>query len=179
MYLISAYFDEETDRRIKGIISRIEKATGNEFISRNKIPPHITLSSLDHKNEAGLVECMNALGNELYSGDVYFVSAAQFLPSVMYISPLMDKYLFESSMTFFSRLSMIEGIKLSRKYRPYSWIPHITIAKHMNKFEMCRAFEVIQDCFEPFRGRICEVGLAKSKPYKDILRLKLKERRNT
>ena len=45
MYLVSVYFDEKTDRKIRGYIEKIAEKTGNGFMVDNHVPPHITVGS--------------------------------------------------------------------------------------------------------------------------------------
>ncbi len=47
MYLVSAYFDEESDRIIRRHIDRVADKTGNSFMLDNAVPPHMTISSLE------------------------------------------------------------------------------------------------------------------------------------
>ena len=50
MYLISAYFDENTNKILKHLQQRIADKTGNDFMIRNNVMPHLTLSSIEARN---------------------------------------------------------------------------------------------------------------------------------
>ena len=51
MYLISVYFDETTEKRIRGYMKKIEKATGNVLMTQGNIPPHITIAAFQTESE--------------------------------------------------------------------------------------------------------------------------------
>ena len=53
-------------------------------------------------------------------------------------------------------------------YRPFSWLPHITIARGLSEPQMRQAFSCMQADFEMFTARIERIGLAESRPYTDI-----------
>ena len=52
MYLISIYFDEETNKKIQAYINVIAKSTGNTYMIEGQVPPHITISSIEAKRES-------------------------------------------------------------------------------------------------------------------------------
>ena len=56
MYTITIYFDEKTNRTIQNYINQIAKVTGNMYMLDNNVPPHITLSAFDTKNEMAVAE---------------------------------------------------------------------------------------------------------------------------
>ena len=175
MFLISAYFDEATQDRINEIITRIERCSGNNFLRTNLIPPHLTLSSFDNADEEILIKLMKELEYSFSSLEICFVSPGQLMPSVMYLAPVLNRSMYDLSEWIYERLNMIGGIRISQKYRPFSWLPHVTVGKHLDQDEMIEAFRAIQSCFRPFNGKICELGLAKTRPYRDIVRYRLKE----
>ena len=51
---------------------------------------------------------------------------------------------------------------------PFNWIPHTTIGKKLSKEEMKIAFDVLQNSFGMFSGRVVKIGVAKTNPYEDI-----------
>lgn len=51
MYLVSIYFDEKTNKTIQGLIDKVARKTGNNFMIAGKVPPHITVSAFETKHE--------------------------------------------------------------------------------------------------------------------------------
>ena len=55
MYFISLYFDNKTNERIQRYIDKIANCSGNVFMTENKVPPHITVSSFEMGEEREII----------------------------------------------------------------------------------------------------------------------------
>jgi len=168
MYLISAYFDEKSNKIIQELINRIAEATGNAFMTEHKVPPHMTVSSIEARNGEVLLPAFESLKGRLYTGEIQFVSIGQLLPYVMYATPVLNKYLQEMIESVYEAVKDIDMTNVSKFYRPNSWVPHVTLGKTLEKEQMIKAFEVLQKSFVPFNAKITELGLAKVNPHEDI-----------
>ena len=168
MYLVSIYFDEKTNRKIQRYINQVAEKSGNTFMLDGNVPPHITVSAFEGLNEENIIEVMDEIVSQLFQGNLHWTTAGQFFPYVMYISPVLNQYLHEMSEKVYRGLQKVEGIKISPYYRPFQWLPHITIGKTLSKEEMKAAFEVMQNSFGPFEGTVVKIGLAKPNPHRDI-----------
>ena len=93
MYLISAYFDEKTKRVLQGYIAKVAKATGNDFMVANLVPPHLTLSAIEARSVDVLVPAFEKLGTQISMGDISLITAGQLMQKVLYISPYLNEYL--------------------------------------------------------------------------------------
>lgn len=60
------------------------------------------------------------------------------------------------------------GIKIKPCYRPFSWLPHSTIAKKLTPKELQAAFGVLQKEFTVFEGQVVRMGLAKMNPHREL-----------
>lgn len=174
MYLISAYFDEKTNSIINRYISRIATKTGNLFMTENQVPPHLTIFSLEARSGEILVPCVEELRDRLMQGKLQFVSVGMFFPYVMYLTPVLNEYLQEMSGEIYAAVNGVPEVKVSRFYQPMQWFPHITLGKKLTKEQMQTAFQIMQEGFAPFEGTITAIGLAKTNPHEDILRIGLK-----
>lgn len=168
MYLISAYFDDNTNKIIKRYIETIAKETGNTFMTDNNVCPHLTISSLESRNEELLIKKFAELENEIKGGSVHIVSVGQLLPYVMYVSPYLNEYLSELSNCIYNKYKGVDEINISRYYKPLSWLPHITVGKQLEEDQMIKAFRVMQKMFVPVEGKIVKLGIAKTNPHRDI-----------
>ena len=65
MYLISAYFDEESDRTIRRYIEKVAEKTGNRFMIDNNVPPHMTISSIEARSVEDLIPAFDSLEGKL------------------------------------------------------------------------------------------------------------------
>ncbi len=189
MYLISVYFDDRTNKTLQRYIDRIASATGNGFMVENNVPPHMTISSIEAKSVDVLLPTFESLEGRLSSDEIQLVSVGQLFPYVMYVMPVMNEYLLNFSRTVFDSYDALSAahretplealpescreICISRYYRPLSWLPHITLAKTLDKVQMRKAFEVMQGCFVPFAAKVTEIGLAKVNPHEDVKRFVL------
>ena len=175
MYLISLYFDEKTNSRIQYYINQVAKKTGNYFMNEGKVPPHITVSAFEAKSDEIALQTFSSAVSEIQSNNIQFVSTGQFFPNVIFVMPVLNEYLHSMSDKIYSSLIQNKEISVSPYYRPFSWMPHVTIGKTLTKEEMLIAFQTLQHQFGPFSGMIQQIGLAKTKPYQDLIRIDLKE----
>ena len=174
MYLISIYFDEVTEKRISSYMKQIGKATGNIAMLEGNVPPHITVAAFGAESETVAREIFMRGAKNLKSGNVQWVSVGAFLPGVIYITPILNEYLHELSQTYNQEMTNMQGVTVNHKYMPYNWLPHSTLAKHLSKEQLTTAFQVMQNQFGPFEGKVTKMGLAKTNPYADLEVINLK-----
>ncbi len=169
MYYVSIYFDEKTNYRIQQYINAVAKKTGNDFMIQEKVPPHITITAFETKQENSVLAVLENCFGQLKKGEVQWASVGAFLPHVIYIAPILNKYLHRMSKEICADLESLEEVSISSYYRPLQWLPHTTIGKKLSKEEMGISFEVLQNQFGMFQGEVRKIGLAKTNPYEDIL----------
>lgn len=193
MYLISAYFGDKTEKRIQKYIDAVAARTGCGFMVDNNIPPHITLAQCDSDAPAIERGCGAGDGGEVRgsfiaerieeridelisagkigSGSIDVVSFGVFKPRVMFLTPVLNEYLFNISLVLNEALNKNtpKGSKIQKdNYMPFNWLPHITIARGLSEPQMRQAFSCMQADFEIFSAPIERIGLAESRPYTDI-----------
>lgn len=173
MYLISAYFDDKTNRILQGYMKRIAAKTGNSFMMDNHVPPHMTISSIEARSVEILRPAFLGLQGQIRQGRIQFVSVGQLLPYVMYATPVLNEYLLDVSGRVYEAVKTIPMTEVSKYYRPLSWLPHVTLAKKLDKGQMLTALEVLWDGFVPFEATITEMGLSKVNPHEDVERMVL------
>ena len=175
MYLISIYFDDNTNKIIQQYINQIAKQTGNMFMLDKKVPPHITISSFETSNENKAVEILNDVAKSLSQGTLQWVTVGTFMPYVIYMAPVLNEYLHNISVAIYDKMNQLEDVNISKYYRPFQWFPHTTIGKKLTKEQLQEAFRVIQNQFGMFSGTVTKIGLAKTNPYNDVALFELKE----
>lgn len=174
MYLISVYFDEKTEKKIKGYMNRIAKHTGNAAMIEGKVPPHITISAFGVDSEEQAQVVFEKVSEKIRSGLIEWVSVAAFFPQVIYLSPVLNEYLHGISEITYKEVIQYEDVKLKGHYEPFAWMPHGTLAKHLTETQMRDAFKVMQKEFGPFQSKVVKIGLAQTNPYKNIIVKELK-----
>ena len=168
MYLISIYFDENTEKKIKSLMRHVAKATGNTFMLDHKVPPHITVAAVETRQEQELISCVEEMVGRLEAGDITWVSIGTFSSKVLYAQPVLNEYLHNLSVTLSNELEQLEETILSPYYKPFSWLPHCTIAKQLTPEQMQQAFVILQREFVAMDGRVVRIGIAKTNPHRDI-----------
>lgn len=175
MYLISIYFDEQTEKHIRNLIRQVADKTGNTFMTAGNVPPHITISAFETKHEQKALSCLEQCAQKLSCDSLFWASVGEFFPHVIYLAPVLNEYLHQMSVDVYDAISDIEDISISRYYRPLQWLPHTTIGKQLTTEEMSVAFEVLQHQFGSFEGTVTRIGLAKTNPYRDLAVYELKK----
>lgn len=173
MYLITAYFDEKTNKRIQGWINKVSASTGNHFMSEHKVPPHLTLAAIEARDAEVLLPQFQKLSGTLEAGSVELVTVGALLPYVLYAAPVLNAYLKELHAKVLQTMADHPGVRISRYYQQASWFPHVTIGKTLDKEQMRIAFAAMQDSFAPLEGKITRIALSRVNPHEDIESIEL------
>lgn len=173
MYLISAYFDVQSNKVLNRYIKQIAEKTGNRFMISHQVPPHMTISQIEARSEEVLISHFYKLQDELHKGSIEVASIGMMMPYVIYAMPVFNQYLLDLSMDVYCAFNQIDETKISKYYKPMSWIPHITLGKTLTKEQMLGAVGILQDGFVPMTAEITEIGLARVNPHEDIVRFTL------
>ncbi len=167
MYLVSAYFDSETNKILQGYINKIAAVTGNDFMVKNNVPPHLTLSAIEARGVDVLIPAFDSLVGEIKQGEMSIITVGQLMPQVIYVAPYLNEYLSTLEQSVFDCLSEIPETTVSNYYRPLSWLPHITLAKTLTREQMLEAIKGLQD-FKSIKANVVKIGLAKVNPHQDV-----------
>lgn len=168
-YLVSLYLDKNTSGQIQQYMEAAAKASGNHYMFEHNVPPHITLSSFEAEDAEEIAEALNKILQNKSGSDVQWVGTGAFMSSVLYLTPVLSRYLQELAEEVYDCVCSVERVEVSRYYRPYQWLPHTTIGKKLSPEELCRAFDAVQPSFHIIKGKVTAVGLAKASPYEDII----------
>ena len=129
MYLVSVYFDDKSNKIISDYINKIAQKTGNTFMTDNHVPPHLTIMSVEAREEDKLTEVMGKLERYLTKGQIQLVSVGVLLPYVLYVTPVLNLYLEDMIEQVHDMVKNIPEVRMSRYYQPMQWLPHITLGK--------------------------------------------------
>ena len=168
MYLISVYFDEKTEQIFQSYINHVAKVTGNTFMLDGKIPPHVTVLGFEAKDELKAIELLDTNIKKLTCGQICFASLGVFKRQVIYIQPVLNEYLYKLSDSISDIYKDMSDIKFNPYYSPFSWIPHMSLGKHLDEKQMEQAFAVLLKQFAPLKAEVTRIGLAKTNPHRDI-----------
>lgn len=168
MYLISIYFDEKTDKQIRKLMKLVAEKTGNTFMLDNHVPPHITVAAIETRDETAAIATIEKCLQQLKQGELRFVSVGTFMPQVIFLQPVLNRYLHGIAATLNEALHELPETKISTSYQPFSWLPHATMGKQLSEEQMRIAFEVLQQHFVPITGQVTKIGIAKLNPHRDL-----------
>ncbi|MCR4944134.1 MAG: 2'-5' RNA ligase family protein [Clostridium sp.] len=174
MYLVSLYFDEESTRRIQNLIDKTAFKSGNNFMVENNVPPHITIASFQSQNEEEVIKRLDSVIKDIEKDKITLASIGVFKSSVLFLSPVLNEYLHNLSVNINKEISKIKDVSISRFYLPFSWMPHITIAKKLSRDELLLGFQELEKNFSTFNGEVIKIGLSKTNPYEEIIKWNLK-----
>ena len=97
------------------------------------------------------------------------------MPYVLYVTPVLNLYLEDMIEQVHDMVKHIPEVRMSRYYQPMQWLPHITLGKKLSKEQMQEAFSVMQELFAPMEVTVAEIGLAKTNPHQDLIRVELND----
>ena len=164
MYLVSLYFDENTNSRMLGYIQNVAEKSGNRYMVERNVTPHITISAFETLNVNEVVEVLENTFLNVKQNKIKCVTVGTF-PTVIFIQPVLNEYLHNISSIIYESIASIPDTKVSRFYRTFSWLPHVTIAKQLSEEQMRKAFDVLQKSFSVFEGEIVRIELSKKIPF--------------
>ena len=168
MYLVSLYFDENTSKKIQGLINKVANKCGNTFMIDGNVPPHITIAAFQSNDERKVIEVLDKSINSIKIGAITFASIGVFKSSVIYLAPVLNEYLHNLSVSIHEEISLIENISISKFYLPFQWLPHATIGKKLDNEQLVIAFQELVKEFSIFNGKVTKIGLSKTNPMKEI-----------
>lgn len=169
MYLVSLYFDDKSERKIQRFINKVAEKSGNNFMTYNNVPPHITIASFQTDEEDKVIEILDKRIKDINMGMITWASIGSFKSSVIFLSPILNEYLHNLSVNIYKGISSLENIDISKYYLPFQWIPHTTIAKKLTKEELMLGFQELDNNFSIFSGRVTRIALSRTNPLKDIV----------
>lgn len=168
MYLISLYFDEKTEYVMQGLIDKVADKTGNTFMLDGNIPPHITVLGFETQNESRALEIFENKITQVNGGEVFFASVGSFKGKVIYAQPVLNQYLHDLSLYVNQMYKELDDVRFSPFYKPFGWIPHLSVGKHLTREQMEVAFKIMLEQFIPIKGQGVRIGISKTNPHKDL-----------
>lgn len=168
MYLISLYFDDKTNKKIQTLINKVAEESGNKYMVDGNVPPHITVSAFETDEEDKIIQSLDLKLRDIKEGNLQWVSIGVFNSQVIFLSVVLNEYLYNLSLIVYEGLEGTNNVSVSKFYKPLQWLPHTTIGKKLSQDEILAAFKILQRDFSIFSGRVTRIGLSKTKPYEEI-----------
>lgn len=176
MYLISLYLDNKSATRMQGFINKVAEKSGNNFMTYNKVPPHITIAAFETDEENRVIEILDEKIKNTKSSVITLGSIGVFKSSIIFLAPVLNEYLHNISVSIYEGMSSLEYVSINKYYIPFNWMPHVTIAKKLTSDELMLAFQELERNFTIFNGMITKIALSKTNPLRDIIVWELKNK---
>lgn len=174
-YAITLYFDEATNTAIRQLTAQLAEVTGNDYMTANNVPPHLTLGMF-HVIEADVGKLKTLFGDFVSAAregdssfDVTFSGFESFLDKVIFIKPQVDEKL-----SFLNRLLHEKFLPCfepadNRNYLPENWYPHIALGVKLSHEQFEKGMEFLKTVAFNNKASVISIGLAQCNPYKRIL----------
>lgn len=170
-YAITLYFNKTVEDKINGLINEIAKNNGNKYMVENNIKPHLSISLFEYNgNINSIIELLDKYipKMNINVGNIILASIGIFNPNVLYIAPVVNKYLLELNEKINELLYNNGDIKLDINYTSGQWVPHISLAVKLDKNELKNGINVLINNFQKISANINRVALEECEPLKEI-----------
>ncbi len=186
-YSVSLCFDFDSSENILALQRKIAELSGNDFLIKNSVPPHITIGMFHAtKNKAEMGELKKAFeGFAEFAGSSFelnFGGIDSFCEKVVFISVKKDSDSFIHLKKLNSALheKMLKNWEpgANGNYLPEKWFPHVALAVKLTKSQYQKVMEIggtaFSDlCTPVFHSKINAISLAECHPYTEICRIAL------
>lgn len=168
-YAIVLYMNDEKTAMVKDWIKDLAPVCGSDYCLGTE--PHITISTITADDEELVKEEAEKLSRILKKGEIKVGVIGVFNPFVLFLSPVVDSYLTESSQNANDHMLRVSEIGNKGRYIPGNWVPHMAVAMKMNKEGLHKGFARLSDIFTPFCAEIDKMALIKweeDNPYQEL-----------
>lgn len=174
-YAITLYFDEATNTAIRQFTAQLAEVTGNDYMTANNVPPHLTLGMF-HVVEADVGKLKNLFEDFVSAArecnstfDIYFSGYESFLDKVIFIKPVVDeKHAALNKLLHGKFLPHFEPGD-NRNYLPENWYPHIALGVKLSHEQFEKGMEFLGTWDLDSKGAVVSIGLAQCNPYTRLL----------
>jgi len=170
-YAIVLYFNKSAEDVITNLIQEIANNNGNKYMVENKIFPHLTLSLFEYNG--GNDSLINFFDDPISKINMNFENIplstiGMFIPKVLFIAPVVNKYLLELNKKINELLNANKDIILDKFYSNDQWVPHVSLGVKLNKDELLKGISVLINNFQNIDAKIDTIALAECNPLKNI-----------
>ena len=168
-YAVVLYMNKEKTAMVKEWIKELAPVCGSDYCLCTE--PHITISAITADDEELVKKEAAELSKVLKKGEIKVGAIGVFNPFVLFLSPVVDSYLIESSQIANDCMLKVSEIGNKGRYIPGNWVPHMAVAMKMEKEGLYKAFEKLSEIFTPFCAEIDKMALIKweeDNPYQEL-----------
>ena len=183
-YAVSLHFTSDVNEIIFNTMSSIAELTGNDFMIKNKVPPHVTIGAFHgtKETEGKLIqivkdfsEAQNSAGSKSSNNSnsrpaVHFTEVGNFNQKVLFLKPEKDEFL--SSINEELHKVILPEFEAGENgyYVPEIWFPHTTLATGLNQTQYSKALELASKITLPLDAKISDIGFYQCSPFLELKR---------
>ena len=168
-YAVVLYMNEEKTAMVKEWIKELAPVCGSDYCLCTE--PHVTICAMIADDEELVKKEAAELSKVLKKGEIKVGVIGVFNPFVLFLSPVVDSYLIESSQIANDCMLKVSEIGNKGRYIPGNWVPHMAVAMKMEKEGLYKAFKKLSEIFTPFCAGIDKMALIKweeDNPYQEL-----------
>ncbi len=150
---VTLYFDDKTTEEIRTLTKALYEVTGNDYMVRNNVPPHLTLGMF-HVND-GDFEKLKALFEDFVAAarerffkdsayDLSFCGFESFLDKVIFIKPEKSDLLCNLNILLHESFLPHFEAGDNRNYLPENWYPHIALGVKLSPEQFEKGMEFLK-----------------------------------
>lgn len=165
-YTVCLGFDENTQKALEGLWSRLSDLGISDFVHIEKSVPHMTMAHYDNLDLEQVVPRLRTFAGRMACLNVKLrhVGLIAVEKGVVYISPVVTHSLLEIHAMYHEMMA-----DLARPSRSYdevdNWDPHVTIALGMGDDDAHRVLGIAAKIWQPVKGQIDHLLLIEFKPH--------------
>ncbi|MCH5211363.1 MAG: 2'-5' RNA ligase family protein [Oscillospiraceae bacterium] len=166
-YAVVLHFNDSSAEQIQKITEHVAVCSDNDYMISNHIPPHITIAGFCTDNDSNVNSIASDIAVSLSKFDIPIVSLGIFNPNVVFAAPVMNEGLLNACKTA-NHILQAKGFVCNKIYRPYNWVPHISLAVKLNENSVQTAVKAALEKFQPVMATADKLSVAVCNPYKEI-----------
>ena len=174
-YAVSLHFTQDVNEIIFNTMSSIASLTGNDFMIKNKVPPHVTIGAFHgtKETEDKLIRIVKEFSKQQPSGAVRFTELGNFNQKVLFLKP--EKDVFLSTINDELHKIILPEFEAGENgyYVPEIWFPHTTLATGLNQTLFSKALELAEKIKLPLEAKIDNIGFYQCSPFLELNRFPL------
>ena len=166
-YAVVLYFDQASENKLLDLMKKLVDGGMNDYMIKNKIPPHITLTVFRKEDDLGIKQIVQEFATRLYRQEVFFSSIGVFNPRVIFLASVMNEFLLNACVQINKAMQACTS-DFASIYLPNQWVPHVALGVRLEANELTNAFGVLQKEFTTFQAMVAKVAVIECNPYRDI-----------
>ena len=174
-YAVSLHFEQDVNEIIFNTMSSIAEQTGNDFMIKNKVPPHVTIGAFHgtKETEDKLIQIVEDFSKTQGAGVVRFSEVGNFNEKVLFLRPEKDAFLTTINDELHKIILPEFEAGENGYYVPEIWFPHTTLATGLNQTQFTKALELAEKISLPLETRIDNIGFYQCSPFLELKRFPL------